>query len=113
MLASDINNPEFVNPQDPDAMIYKEFYWYEPKDKWESDTQTYETGRKVVIKKPKQIYLRIQKPGDSTTTIQRPMRESDKRRFPKEWMQFQINEGMTDQPIIGWKVVEPERASTL
>ncbi len=30
MLASDLNNPEFTNPSNPEAQLFVDFFWHEP-----------------------------------------------------------------------------------
>ena len=107
-LASDLNNPEFVGAMNPDELLHVEFYYHEPVDKWASDAASYEQGKKVVIKRPKQPFVRIMKPGDKNSVMEVAVREEHKRRWPAKWMYFQINEGLIDdgKNIPGWKVEE-------
>ena len=112
LLASDLNNPEFAGPVDPDSLLHCEFYMHNPVDKWNSEQESIKTGRKVVLNKYEKPvpFVRIMKPGDNTTTIETEVRESHKRRFPKQWLYFQMNEGLIDdgQNIMGWKLDEWE-----
>jgi hypothetical protein len=102
MLASDVNNPEFANPQDPDALLHVEFYWHEPISKWQSEVQGKEVrGKKIP-------FVRIMKPGDQTSILETAVRDDHKARWPKKWMAWQMREGLiegsTDVP--GWKIEE-------
>ena len=112
MLASDLNNPEFMNPVNPDNLLHVEFYMHEPINKWDSDLKTYETGRKTVIKMPggPRPYIRIMRPGDNTSIVETEVREDHKARWPTQWLYFQMQNGMIDsgENIPGWKVEEWE-----
>lgn len=107
-LASDLNNPEFVGAINPDSLLHVEFYLFEPLDKWASDEASYQQGRPVRIMMPggKRPYVRIMKPGDNTSIIETPVREDHKRRFPQQWLYFQMQEGLIDggANIPGWKL---------
>ena len=89
MLASDLNNPEFVGAVNPDSLLYVEFYWHEPIDKWSSEQATMKAGKRVVIKLPKQPFVRIMRPGDQTTIVETAVREDHKARWPEKWMYWQ------------------------
>ena len=105
---SDIGNRNFAGAQDPDALLHAEFYWYEPIDKNKTEEESVKQERHIIIRAPKQIYIRISKPGDQTSVIETPAREDHKRRWPQKWLYFQIQEGLVDaganQP--GWKIEE-------
>lgn len=100
MLASDLNNPEFLNPTNPDAMLHVEFYWAQPVDKWASDV----AGKEVLGEK--RIFVRIMRPGDNTSIIETPVRDDHKARWPHKWLAWQMKEGLIegDQNIPGWKI---------
>ena len=105
MLASDLNNPEFIGATDPDSLIHVEFYMHKPKLKFQSDQKSYAEGRKVEIFGKEAPYVRIMTPGDNTSVLQVPVRESHKRRFPKQWLVFQMEQGLIEeQEIPGWKL---------
>lgn len=107
MLASDLNNPDFIGAMNPDALLYVEFYWYEPIDKWKSDHESARQGKRVVIKGPKQPFVRIMKPGDQTTIIETAVREDHKARWPEKWMYWQMSEGLIDgDKVPGWQLEE-------
>lgn len=108
MLASDLNNPEFVGARNPDSGLYVEFYWHEPVDAWASREESQKLQRNVVVKLPKQPFVRIMVPGDKTSEWTGAVSEAHKRRFPQQWMAWQINEGIIggDGDIPGWKLEE-------
>jgi len=103
-LASDVNNPEFTNPQHPDASLHVEFYMFAPLDKWESDKQSYEEGRKVEVRQPEMPFVRIAAPGSPNSIIEEKVREDHKRRFPNQWLYFAMNEGLIEEHIQGWRI---------
>lgn len=99
MLASDLNNPEFVNPINPDTLLHVEFYWKEPVDKWKSEQE----GKEV--RGPRKPYIRMMKPGDQTSIIETPVRDDHKARFPRLWLAWQMKEKMiggTADEVPGW-----------
>lgn len=108
MLASDDNNPNFVGSRNPDDGLFKEFFWYEAVDGWASAEESRKQQKKVVVKLEKAPYVRIMVPGDKTTEVVQPVTEPLKRRFAREWMAWQIDEGIIggDADIPGWKLSE-------
>jgi uncharacterized coiled-coil protein SlyX len=108
MLATDVNNPAFVGATDPDAMLYVEFYYAEPLDRWSTEEASAAAGRLVKKLLPKQPYVRIMRPGDQLSIIETPVRESHKQRWPEKWLYFQMNEGLIDEgkDFPGWKIEE-------
>ena len=108
MLASDLNNPAFVGPVNPDSLLAVEFYWHEPELVHESE----EAGK--LIRGPKAQYVRIQAGGDHTSIMECPVREEHKRRWPDRWLYWQIQEGLlndTGADVPGWKLDEWTRLS--
>lgn len=103
MLASDLNNPEFVNPVSPDSMLHVEFYWKDPVNKWQSETQGKEVrGAKVP-------FVRIMRPGDPTSIIETAVRDDHKARWPQKWLAWQVREGLLEgasNDVPGWKIEE-------
>ena len=106
MLASDMNNPEFVNPQNPDTLLYVEFYLDNPVNKWASEQKSYDEGRKCVILKHKASvpYVKIMRPGDNTSLVVQQVRDDHKRRFPQQWLSFAMDNGLIEQQIQGWRL---------
>ena len=108
MLASDLNNTEYVGAKDPDSGLFVEFYFYEPVDAWASQEKSIEAQRRVVVKLPKQPFVRIMVPGDKTSEWTGVVSEAHKQRFPRQWMAWQISEGLVggEEDIPGWKLSE-------
>lgn len=108
MLASDIANPDFTNAKNPDTGLFVEFYWHEPVDAWASREESQKQQKRVTIKEPKAIFCRIMVPGVKETIWEERVREHHKQRFPREWMAWQISEGLigSDGDIPGWKLSE-------
>ena len=102
MLASDLANPQFVGPVNPDEMLDVEFFWHEPEDVLKSEV----AGK--VIRLPKMIYIRIKEPADHTSEVRTVALERHKQRWPKKWLYFQIENNMVDGAveIPGWKIEE-------
>ena len=101
MLASDLNNPDFVGAMNPDSMLHVEFIWKQPVDKWQTEKQ----GKEVLLKR--MPYVRIMKPGDQTSIIETPVRDDHKARFPQKWLAWQMKEGLIEgagMDIPGWKL---------
>ena len=76
MLASDLNNPEFSNPMNPDTVVHAEFYDHAALDTW----ATQEKGIKVY--KPECPFIRISIPGNDKSIVERPADGSDGSREP-------------------------------
>ena len=102
MLPSDLNNPAFVGPVNPDLILASEFYMHEPEDVYASERE----GR--VVRGPAIPYVRISAPGDHTSVMETPVTEVHKRRWPDKWLYFQIQNNMVEgaAEIPGWKIEE-------
>lgn len=100
MLASDLNNREFVGATNPDEMLHVEFFWKEPIDKWQSEKQGKEVRGKRVP------YVRMMKPGDQTSIVESAVRDDHKARWPRRWLAWQMKEGMIEgaDNEMGWKI---------
>lgn len=46
-------------------------------------------------------FVRINIPGDKTTIIEQPMNEDHKRRFPRQYLYFQMKQNENDAPAMG------------
>jgi len=108
MLASDLNNTDFVNARNPDSGLHVEFYWHEPVDAWASREASAVAQRNVVVKGPKQPFVRIMVPGIKETIWEESVAERHKQRFPQHWLAWQMAEGLIDGDgdIPGWKLSE-------
>ena len=102
MLPSDLNNPNFVGPVNPDSMLAVEFYMHAPEDVHKSEA----AGK--VVRLPEMPYVRISAPGDHTSTMESPVMEMHKRRWPDKWLYFQIQNNMVEgaAEVPGWKIEE-------
>ena len=79
MLDSDVNNA--------DSGLHVEFYMHQ------------------VNKDKEEVYVRIQNPGDKLNIIERPVEEEEKRRFPRQWLYFQMKNGegeVLGTPLVDW-----------
>lgn len=119
MLASDLNNPDFVGAMNPDDALYVKFEMYIPEDPNKSAAlgrkvfatryTVDEKGKATDTGEPLKIaYVTIMKPGDQTSIVHVPVREDHKRRWPRQWLSFQVEEGLIDDgsQIPGWKLEE-------
>ena len=91
MLASDLNNPEYANPQNPDQLLQVEFYMHAAEDTW----KTQETGIKAY--RAECPFIRISIPGNQLSVVERPANGTDPKRFPREWLNFQMATGQVEQ----------------
>ncbi len=98
MLASDLNNPNFVGASNPDNVLDVRFYMRSEQDNFKSEKE----GRPIYYEAP---YVQIRTPGNSLTEIDVPVREDHKQRFPLQWARFQ-NSQVGDDQVIGTKVEE-------
>lgn len=109
MLASDVNNPAFANPIDPDSGLWVEFFIWERRDPVDSE------GKKLTNFEGKP-FVRIQNPGDKTLTVEQPVREDHKARFPRQWLAFQASQGegpVVGTPIEAWAEACPDECSAV
>ncbi len=103
MLASDVANPEFVNPQDPDAGLQVEFFIWTQDDPVDADGKPYTAFKG-------KTFVRIEKPGDSTLRVEQPLREDHKKRFPRQWKHWQASQGegmVIGTPLEAWFEARP------
>ena len=104
MLASDLNNPEFVGPTDPDARLHVKFYIQPQKNEFKSTLE----GRPI-FEDVQMIEIRI--PGDQLTVIHSAVREDHKQRFPKHWAYFEQTQGKDNleigTPLTQWPMLQP------
>ena len=70
--------------QKDDSKLLAEFYWRAVVD----DEATKAAGRAI---HKQAAYVRIDVPGDKTSTIDRPVRDEDKQRFPRQWAAFEVD----------------------
>jgi hypothetical protein len=136
MLATDLANTEFQGAiQNPDDLLYVQFYWHEPIDKWESERvgKLVKMTKRVPVTDEKGVvtykdtgevlrvpFVRFMRPGDKETIMEVMVDESHKRRWPQKWMAWQMQEGLIDGegtipgwPIEQWTELNPEQIHEL
>lgn len=110
MLASDIANPEFSNPQDPDARLHVEIFRQPLKNEFKSQKE----GRAIF---DDVVMISIQVPGDNTTKVVQPLREDHKMRFPRHWAYFDSTQGKealeVGTPLSQWPILGPAQVEEL
>ncbi len=100
MLASDLNNTEFVGAKNPDDILHIEFYDYAALDTW----KTQQTGIKSY--KDACPFIRIAIPGNPNLTVERPADGKDTKRWPRQWLFFQMQTGKiaNAENVPGWQI---------
>jgi hypothetical protein len=100
MLASDLNNAEFVGAKNPDDILHIEFYDYAALDTW----KTQQTGIKSY--KDACPFIRIAIPGNPNLTVERPADGKDTKRWPRQWLFFQMQTGKiaNAENVPGWQI---------
>lgn len=80
-----------------DDRVYAEFFLHPKRNRLKSEKQ----GRDIFEDVP---YIKIMIPGDKDNIVERPVRDSDKQRFPKQWAAFQNSETQTQEgtPLTEW-----------
>jgi hypothetical protein len=110
MLASDLNNPEFANPTDPDARLHVVFYMKPIKNEFKSTVENRPIFEDTV-------FVRIHIPGDQLSVIDCPAREDHKVRFPRHWALFDRTQGKDGQeigtPLSQWPLLSPAVVESL
>lgn len=110
MIASDLNNPEFVGAADPDARLSAVFF----KKPMQNDFKTQIEGRPIF---EDVLMIRILIPGDQLNIIETPVREDHKTRFPKHWAYFERTQGADNlevgTPLSQWPQLQPSNVEML
>lgn len=110
MLASDLNNPEFVGAADPDARLHAEFYVKAVENAFKSEQE----GRPIF---DDVVFVRILVPGDDKNIIDTPARDDHKARFPRHWAHFQNTHGESNlqagTPLEQWPALTPSQVASL
>ena len=78
MLASDLNNPEFVGASNPDARLSVVFFSKPLKNNFRTEQE----GRPIFDDCD---MVRIYVPGDDKNIVETFVRDDHKRRFPLQW----------------------------
>lgn len=93
MLASDLANPDFVNPINPDNTVGVRFYSKPLQDNYQTEQQ----GRPIFVDTD---MVRITTPGDSLSVIDTIATEHYRKRFPRQW-DFYVSKKEGDQMTVG------------
>lgn len=93
MLASDLANPDFVNPINPDSTVGVKFYSKPLQDNYQTEQQ----GRPIFVDTD---MVRITTPGDSLSVIDTIATEHYRKRFPRQW-DFYVSKKEGDQMTVG------------
>lgn len=110
MLASDLNNREFVGAVDPDSLLTVFFSVKPVENSFRSTVE----GRPIFDDVD---YIKIYTPGNSLNIIERPVNDDDKRRFSDQWRRYQAgkqgDEQISGTPLNQWALLSPAQAEEL
>lgn len=110
MLASDINNPEFVGSRDPDSVMIVRFYVRAVQNNFESNKQ----GRPIF---EDIVYCDYYPAGSTLLRMDVPAREHHKQRFAKQWAYYQSTQGGDSRemgtPLAQWPALSPADVENL
>lgn len=110
MLASDVNNPEYVNPKDPDSAIRTRFYKKPVFQAYQSEQEKRQIFADVE-------YIEISTPGDDKNIVDIPLREDHKQRFRaryEHYLKFGEDGGENaGVPLSKWALLQPSQVEML
>jgi hypothetical protein len=109
-LASDLANPEFVNPMNPDDLAIVHFY---NNDKVLNAYQSEIQGRPVF---DTVVFVKIQFPGDTLAINDRPATNYDKVRWPRHWARFEkgmAGGSVEGTPLENWPLLRGNQVNEL
>jgi len=110
MLASDINNPEFIGAANPDSALSVRFHTEPIKNEYKSNLE----GRPIF---EDVLFVEIHTPGNNLNVIDTPAREYHKQRFPLHWAHFKnTNDSSGDNigtPIEHWSFLTKSQVEEL
>lgn len=90
------------------SRLYARFHNVAVQDK----AKSLEEGRPIFVDKP---YVEIRTPGDKSTVINRPVRDSDLAAFPQQWAAFSQGNEQVDSgtPLAEWPAVTRSQVEEL
>lgn len=109
MLASDVNNQQFVGAQDPDSVMIVRFYKRAVKNNFKSAQE----GRPVHEDK---IYCEYYPAGSTLLKMDVPASEYHKMRFARQWAYYQTTQGDSREvgtPLSQWAILSPADVENL
>jgi hypothetical protein len=110
MLASDLNNPQFVGAQNPDSLLSVTFYSKAVQNAYETEKQ----GRPIFYDAD---YVKIFTPGDNLNIIDTVANEDHKKRFPLQWAHYKNSKTddqfMSGTPLSAWGLLTASQCEEL
>lgn len=109
-MESDMANPNFAGARNPDDLLWVQFSMKPIQNTFKTNEQ----GHPIF---DDQLWIEIRVPGNALTIIERPVVESDKFRFPRQWAYFQQTKGPDGQnvgtPLAQWPLLKPSQVEEL
>ena len=110
MLASDVNNQQYIGSMDPDAVMIARFY----KKAVKNNFKTAKEGRPVFEDK---IYCEYYPAGSTLLKMDIPANDLHKQRFVKQWAYYQSTQGGDAReigtPLSQWPALSPADVENL
>ena len=110
MLASDVNNTQFVGAIDPDSVMIVRFYKRAVRNNFKSKLE----GRPIFEDK---VYCEYYPAGDTTLKMDVPAHEAHKARFAKQWAYYERTQGGDSRevgtPLSQWAILSPADVENL
>jgi|SRR5579859_226003 len=103
LLASDLNNPDFAGPVNPDSRLAVRFF----KEALQNNFLSEKEGRPIFQDVD---MVQIMVPGDATSIVVTPVREDHKQRFPLQWAHY-VNTHGSDTREVGTPLSQWPRLS--
>lgn len=109
-LETDMANQNFAGARNPDDLLWVQFSMKPIPNNFRSEVE----GRPIF---EDQMWIEIRVPGNQLLTIERPVTEQDKFRFPRHWAYFQQTKGPDGQnvgtPLAQWPLLRPSQVEEL
>ena len=107
MLASDMNNPNFVGASNPDSALVVKFHRVAVQQPYQTNKQ----GRPIFEDVD---FIQIFTPGNQLNIIDTPVRVEHRKRFPVQWANYIATQGTGDQivgtPVTAWPFLTASQA---
>lgn len=109
-LETDVSNPNFAGARNPDDALWVQFSVRPMQNNYETAQQN-----RPIFRDETWVEIRI--PGRNDLTIERPMCEEDKFRFPRQWSYFERTHSADGQnvgtPLSAWPLLKPSQIEQL
>lgn len=110
MLASDVNNTQFVGAQDPDSIMIAQFYIRPIKNEYKSKIENRPMWEDV-------LFCKYKPAGSTLLEMDVPANESHKQRFHKQWAYYERTKGGDSRdvgtPLSQWTILSPADVENL